>query len=130
MASAATATVLQFGWPEMLYSWRLIIIVSISTCVWLAVTLATQPVDESRLLEFVKRVRPGSPGWAALARRHGVELEPFLGPGVLRWLAGCGVLFGLCFGLGNLLLGKPAQGLGMVAGAGILLWWILRQIED
>ncbi len=130
LASAITATVLQLGWPEMIYSWRVLIIVSISTVTWLVVTLCTPPVEEARLVEFVRRVRPGAPGWAALARRHGIELEPFLGPGIARWLAGCGLLFGLCFGLGNLLLGNPMQGAAMIGGASLLLWWVLRQVKS
>ena len=129
LASAVTATVLQLGWPKLLYSWRLLIIVGLSTVVWLVVTYLTPPVDQAQLKEFVRRVRPGSPGWAGFARRHGVTLEPFLGPGLLRWLAGCGLLFGLCFGIGSMLLGRPLTGLALVAGAGCLLWWILRQVR-
>jgi len=125
LASAAAATVLQLGWPEMIYSWRLLIIVGFSTAVWVFVTYATPPVEEARLAEFVRRVRPGSPGWGALARRHGITLEPFLGPAVVRWLGGCGLLFSLCFGVGSIALGRAAQGAALVALAAALLWAVV-----
>ncbi len=130
LASAAAAGVLQVGWPEMIYSWRLLIIVGFSTAVWLVVTYSTAPVEEARLAEFVRRVRPGSPGWSAVARRHGIELEPFLGPAVLRWLGGCGLLFSLCFGLGSMVLGRAGQGAALVAGAMVLLWWLVPRREN
>ena len=129
LASAAAATALQLGWPTMIYSWRLLIIVGFSTCVWMVVTLATPPVDDAHLAAFVRKVRPGSPGWAAVARRHGITLEPLLGPAVLRWIGGCILLFSLCFGLGNLALGRTLQGLVLTAVAGLLLWWLVPRRE-
>jgi len=125
LASAAAATVLQLGYPEMIYSWRLLIIVGFSTVVWMFVTLATPPTDEAKLADFVRRVRPGSPGWREVAERNGIQLEPFLGPAVVKWLGGCALLFSLCFGIGNLALGRPLQGVGLVAVAGVLLWWLV-----
>jgi len=126
LASGIVATYLQLAHPDLLYSWRLILVVGLSAAVWLPATFLTSPTDEDRLVEFIRRVRPGSPGWAGLARRHGITQEPFFRQASLRWLAGCGVLFGLCFGLGHLLVGNRPVGGGLLAAGGILLALILR----
>lgn len=125
-ASGVIATTLELAAPGLLYSWRLIIVVGLSAAVWLPATFLTAPVAEERLVEFLRRVRPGSPGWSGLARRHGIVQEPFVGRATLRWLVGCGVLFAFCFGLGHLLVGSSPAGLGLLAGGGALLVWLLR----
>jgi len=129
VASAAIATILQLGYPELLYSWRLMVVVGGSALVWIPVTLLTPATAPERLVEFLRRVRAGSPGWRAVALQYGVEVEPFLRRAVPRWLAGCGVLFGLCFGLGGLLLGRPLLGAALLVGAALLLVWVLREIR-
>jgi Na+/proline symporter len=126
LASGVAATYLQLARPGMLYSWRLLLVVGLSAAVWLPVTLLTPPSDEARLVEFLRRVRPGSRGWAGLAARHGVTQEPFFRRAAVRWLAGCGVLFGLCFGLGHVLLGRALHGAALLAVGGVLLALILR----
>jgi hypothetical protein len=128
LASACIATTLQLGWPTLLYSWRLLIVVGGSALVWIPVTLLTPPVEAARLEQFLRRVRAGSPGWRRVAARHGITPEPFLARGLPRWLAGCGVLFGLCFGLGHLLLGHPLVGAALIGGAALLLAWLLRGV--
>ncbi len=129
IASGAVATALQLAAPRMLYSWRLLIIVGVSAAVWIAVTFLTRPVDDARLVEFLRRVRPGSPGWDAVARRHGVEQPRFLLPAIGRWMVGNAALFGLCFGLGMLLLGRPGPGAALLVGGLVALGWILRQLS-
>lgn len=126
LASGVVAAVLQLTHPDLLYSWRLLAVVGLSAAVWIPVTWLTPPVSEERLVEFLRRVRPGSAGWSVLARRHGIEQEPFFRKASVRWLAGCGVLFGICFGLGHLLLGRPLYGTALLALGGGLLLWILR----
>jgi solute:Na+ symporter, SSS family len=129
LASAVIATVLQLGHPDLLYSWRLMIVVGGSALIWIPVTLLTPATEPERLAAFLRRVRAGSPGWRAVAQRHNVETEPYLRHAALRWLAGCGVLFGLCFGLGGLLLGQPLLGGALMLGAALLLVGLLRSIK-
>jgi Na+/proline symporter len=125
-ASGVVATYLQLAHPELLYSFRLLAVVGLSAAVWLPATLLTPPSAEARLAEFLRRVRPGSPGWAGLAARLGITQEPFFRRAAVRWLAGCGVLFGLCFGLGHLLVGRALHGAALLAAGGVLLGLILR----
>jgi len=44
------------------FAWIMIITVSVTTVVWLAVTFATQPESEETLVKFYKRARPGIAG--------------------------------------------------------------------
>ncbi len=94
--------------------------------VWLVVTYLTRPVNESVLVEFIHRVRPGSPGWAQICRRHGIEQAPFLRRALGRWLLGLVGLFGLNFGIGSLLLGRPGVGAALVTVALAALAWLVR----
>ena len=124
LTSGAVAIVLQLTSSEMLYSWRLLLVVSISTAVWLPVTLLTPPTDEATLVDFVRRVRPGGPGWRDIYARHGIRPDPYLTGGLIDWLIGVVALFGANFGIGSFLLGDWVWGvvLSVVAlAAGVLL---------
>ncbi len=130
LTSGVVATTLQLGWPEIGYAARLCLTVAITTPVWLAVTFATPPVEEATLVGFVRRVRPGSPGWAALCERHGIVQEPFLRRALGLWAVGLVALFGLTFGAGGLLLGgHPEAWLLLVSGGAALAWIIWRGVR-
>jgi hypothetical protein len=78
-------------------------------------------VDDATLVDFVRRVRPGSPGWNVIYRRHGIRPEPFLGNAAIHAVLALVGLFGLNFGIGNLLLGRPGSGAGLLALAAAAL---------
>ena len=121
ITSGAVATYLQLFHGDWLYSWKLLTTVGVTTAVWLPVTYLTPPVDDETLVAFVRRVRPGSPGWNAIYRRHGIRPEPFLGNAAIHTGLALVGLFGLNFGVGNLLLGRPAAGVGLLAVAAVAL---------
>ena len=117
LTSAVVATYLQLVHPQWLHSWKLLTTVAISTAVWLPVTFLTPPVDDRTLVAFVERVRPGSPGWNRIYRDHGIRPEPFLGRATRHVVLGLLGLFGLNFGIGSLLLGRPLNGVLLLAVA-------------
>jgi SSS family solute:Na+ symporter len=109
-------TTVQF--PDSLY-W----IVSATTVAWLAATFLTPPVEEKRLREFYERVRPGGPGWAAVARAmpH-VETDQGLSALAVGWAAGVVLVYASLFATGSLILGAHRNAvvftsLAVVAGA-------------
>jgi solute:Na+ symporter, SSS family len=63
LSAFVVSLALQWGWhfdtdkPED-FAWLMIITVSITTAVWLGVTLATAPESETTLLAFYRRTRP------------------------------------------------------------------------
>jgi Na+/proline symporter len=118
VASAALRRFTPVQFPESLY-W----IVSATTVAWVAATYLTSPVEEATLREFYRRVRPGGPGWAPVARSlPGVEADGRLGVLAVGWGAAVVLVYGALFATGKLILGAHREalafaGLALIAGA-------------
>jgi Na+/proline symporter len=113
-------------------SWVLVTTVAVSTVVWLVVTFATRPESDAVLEGFYRRVRPGGRGWLAVSTRLGFGREPIPG-GALQWtnwLAGVVAVYSSLFGIGKLLFGQTASGLGMLLVAAIAFAWIARSFRN
>ncbi len=109
---------------------RLLVIVGITSVIWIVVMLATPPEPEAVLERFYAKVRPGGPGWKK--QRAATNLEPAqsLSHDLLRTLGGVLVLFGAMFALGGALLLRPGVALlnvGLAVLGGVLLWWMRRR---
>ncbi|HLT48522.1 MAG TPA: sodium:solute symporter family protein [Rubricoccaceae bacterium] len=105
---------------------RLFLIVSVVTVLWVAVNLLTRPEPEAVLEAFYRKVRPGGPGWRRQRAATGLPPRQALGIDVLRTFAAAAALFGLMFGVGGLLLLRPAVGVANLAAAAaafaLLVW--------
>jgi len=111
-----------------LFPVRLLIIVTASAAVMLAVTLATRPSDPDTLRRFYERVRPAGPGFRRIAESLGMRPEP-LAPLLGHWaLASAFVICGM-LAMGKLLLGHPAQSAGLATGAAGVGWLLLRRLR-
>src|SRR5580692_7648449 len=98
------------------FAWIMIITVSVTTVVWLAVTFLTQPESNDTLVKFYKRARPGIAGWKPIARlAPEVKAERGMGHNFLDWICGCVLIYGVLFGTGKLLLGETGTGLALLA---------------
>jgi solute:Na+ symporter, SSS family len=90
--------------------------VACTTVVWLVVTFATKPEPDDVLRAFWLRVRPGRAGWARFADRDGAA-----GPGpapLANFLLGVALVYCALFGIGQVVLGETALGIGLlVVGA-------------
>ncbi|MCS6817094.1 MAG: Na+:solute symporter [Blastocatellia bacterium] len=134
IAAMATALVVTIGlkivrpFPEddpLLYAKSMLVTVTVTTIVWLAVTWLTPAEPEAKLLEFYQRVRPGGPGWAPLLRRLNVPTPNSLVPYLASWALGCVLIYGALFGIGALIFGQWTEallsfGIGLLAGVGVL----------
>jgi Na+/proline symporter len=90
---------------------RLLITVAVTTAGWLAATYATKPESEATLVRFFERVRPNDFGWKRIARRAAPGFAgDSLGPALVDWLAGLGLVFGTLFAIGKFCLGEPVAG--------------------
>jgi Na+/proline symporter len=96
---------------------------AVTTAAWLAVTYLTAPEPRERLREFYARVRPGGPGWTAVAPE--ATGDATLGRGLVQWAVGCAVVYLGLFGIGDLLLGRPVRGLVMLVIGGVLTAWLV-----
>ncbi len=98
----------------------------ITTLVWIAVTLVTQPEPQEVLLKFYRKVRPHAAGWRPIARLA-PEIPPTcdLGRNLLLWIEGCVMVYAALFGIGKLCFGQHLMGglyLAIAVLAGALIY--------
>ncbi|HEX6560213.1 MAG TPA: sodium:solute symporter family protein [Longimicrobiales bacterium] len=113
-------------------AYLMLVTTAITTVVWLVVTYATPPTARTTLERFYKRVRPGGPGWRAVARDCGFEND-VIGAGVLswvNWLAAVVTVYATLFGLGKLLFGPRWQALVFLAIGGLAFTIIARNLKS
>ena len=140
VAAMATAFVVSvvlqtvFGFDtdnQVQFAQIMLITVAITTAVWLAVTFATAPEPEDKLLAFYRQVRPSVALWRPIAR-----LAPDVAPSqdgvwnLVDWLCGCVLIYGVLFGTGKLILKEFLPGfafLGVGLAAGAVIYWDLSR---
>jgi Na+/proline symporter len=117
---------------EMASHVALIWTVAVTTVVWISATLATEPADRSRLMEFYRLVRPSGPGWESIRRETGLPPSTdSMANSVLGWVLGCLFVYSALFGTGSYIYGKTGQAVVFtivffVSGAG--LWRLLPRM--
>jgi Na+/proline symporter len=104
----------------------MLITVSITTAVWLAVTFLTAPEPQEQLLMFYRCVRPSAALWKPIARLA-PEIPPArdLGRNALDWIAGCALIYGTLFGAGKVIFKDYTTGAAFLAvalAAGIYIY--------
>ena len=119
--------------PEKLsFAYELIITTIFTTAVWLIITLVTKPESMEALKNFYQRARPAGPGWKPIKSQvPEVKISDNLFFSFLDWLAGCGLIYAVLFGFGEVLLGNAKLGvalmsIGLVAG-GFIYWDLSRR---
>ncbi|MBP6977547.1 MAG: Na+:solute symporter [Bacteroidales bacterium] len=86
------------------YESTLMIIVLWSTLVWVVVTFLTRPSSDEKLKDFFRRVHPGGAGWTRIARElPDIQGDTGFNKLFMNWLAGCGLVLFLLFGIGQLI---------------------------
>ena len=104
--------------------------ISLTTACWVAVTLLTPPVDDETLKRFVRKTRPGGPGWKhiedEIVAEGGHRVKPRLALKVLCVFLGAFAVWGSLFGIGSLLYGKPVYALALFAVAAVSMLAIFR----
>lgn len=136
IAAAVTSLALQVTWgldtdKPLDFAWIMILTVSITTVIWIAVTFLTQPERKETLVAFFRRVRPPSGGWRPVSAMAPEVVS--VGGGwydALDWICGCALIYGALFGVGKLLLGDIAAGvwlLAMGAAGGAVIWFDLSR---
>ena len=110
----------------------MVVTVAVTTVAWLAATFLTKPEPDHILESFYRRVRPGGPGWAAISTRLGYGREPIPGGALAwsNWIAGIVAVYATLFGIGKLVFGELATGLGLLAVAVVAFAWIARSFRE
>ena len=95
------------------FAYLMLVTVGVTTIVWVAVTMFTQPEPKEKLIAFYRRVRPEGPGWNGIARDAGLAQEHAQGRLSLQfvnWILGCALIYGSLFGIGKLIFKEWAAG--------------------
>ncbi|MDQ6886046.1 MAG: sugar phosphate nucleotidyltransferase [Gemmatimonadota bacterium] len=106
--------------------------VGVTTAVWIAVTLATSPVDRTTLRRFYELTRPAGPGWRAIRDEAGLPASPDSLPQMLLgWTAGVTFVYAGLFGTGSFIYGRVVQGsvwLMLFVASGAVLLRVLTRL--
>jgi solute:Na+ symporter, SSS family len=113
-------------------AWVMLVTVALSTIIWLGVTFATRPEPAPVLEAFYRRVRPGGPGWRAVAERAGFGYEPIAGGALAwtNWVAGIVAAYCTLFGIGKIVFGETGAGLAFLVVAALAFAWIARSFRS
>jgi len=106
---------------------KALLVVPISIACWVTVTMLTRPEPRETLVAFYRRVRPGG-AWGDIAAEAGdVIHRPVLKGILLTWLGGVALIYGLTFGIGQLVLLRVGQGLLLLALAAAGGWLVKKR---
>ncbi len=110
----------------------MLVTVVVSTIVWVTVTYLTKPEPDEKLRSFYARVRPGGPGWARVSAAMGHGREPIPGGALslANWALSAVLVYASLFGIGKLVLGATAQGLGLLALAAACFALVMRNLRS
>ena len=114
MVTSALVSAIVFTLPQTkdTFAYQMLIIVPISTLVWLVTTLVTSPVSEEKLIAFYQRVRPNGGWWGHIASLANVQpIAESSTPALVNWVLGSAFVYCTLFGFGKLLLGFYGVGI-------------------
>ncbi|MEM8763218.1 MAG: sodium:solute symporter family protein [Bacteroidota bacterium] len=90
-------------------SWsKFLLVVILTTAVWLVVTYATKPESKETLKKFYEKTQPGGPGWAKIRKEANiVDNQKWSVPsGITAMLIGTVLVYGSLFATGNWIYGN------------------------
>jgi Na+/proline symporter len=110
------------------YPYNYILLWPFTLLCWLLATFLSPPVERVKLKEFYRRVRPGGPGWRAIAKEC-PEVDPADSPlnrrNFLSWGLATACIYAALFSVGELIVGRALMGgvlLVVAIGCGVVLW--------
>ena len=108
----------------------MLITTTLTTAIWLTVTLLTAPESNATLAHFYRQVTPSPLGWTNFATQE-EKAQPSLRYHFFHWVLGFTLVYATLFGVGNMLFGRMALGLVMLVVAlsslGTLFWSLERR---
>ena len=114
--------------PEIVFGWHLMITAAVSTLCWVAVAVLTKPTDQTTLIAFYERVRPGSPWWGPIARQSTVTVDRMQWSDITEWLAGLVLIYAGLFGVGKLILFGWTAALAYLVAATLAAAFLWRSV--
>lgn len=122
MLAALVVSIVVFTLPQTKseFAIQMLIIVPISTVVWVVVTFVTEPVSTETLTKFYSKVKPSKIGWMLIAAEIKEESDDTSRqqtyvetrtPALVNWIVGVIFIYTFLFSIGKLLLGFTTIGL-------------------
>jgi Na+/proline symporter len=111
------------------FAYIMIVTVTITTIVWLAVTWMTPPEPAATLERFYRRVRPHGAGWSPIVRAVGGAPKSSLGSELVNAVLGCVLVYASLFGIGEMLLRSVTVGVILLAVASVAAIVIARNLD-
>jgi len=126
LASTVMSVIVYTIFKDLPFYGKLASIISVSTVVWVIVTLLTPPADMEKLKSFVRRARPSGPGWAPVKKLIPEEVEgESLAGAFFDWITASLFLVALTIGIGKALLGFSSGYVWL--GVSVVTGFILRK---
>jgi Na+/proline symporter len=100
--------------------------VGLTTVAWLVTAFVGPQTDRATLISFCQKVKPAGPGWTDIRAEAGISdaeiaQENRVGSAFVGWIAGCALIWGSLFAIGNFLYasGDPQR---------LTMAWILTAV--
>ena len=122
----------KFSTAERLTGARMLFAIASVTSITILVTLLTPPEPMENLKRFLLKARPFAFGWQPVIKELDAPYEPIetFRRTLLSWCIGMVMVLSLIFGIGEMILGSAAFGIGCLVVSALSLWWSLRRFQE
>jgi Na+/proline symporter len=124
--SLVTAVGVPMALPQADFATTTLWQVGLTTFAWLVTAYVGPQTDRATLISFCQKVKPAGPGWTDIRAEAGVTdaeiaQENRVGSAFVGWIAGCALIWGSLFAIGNFLYasGDPQR---------LTMAWILTAV--
>ena len=124
--SLVTSVAVPYFMPTADFATTTIIQVGLTTLSWLITAYVGPQTDRATLIAFCQKVKPAGPGWTDVRAEAGITdaeiaSENRIGSALVGWIAGCALIWGSLFAIGNFLYaaGDPKR---------LTMAWILTAV--
>jgi len=124
--SLVTAVGVPLALPQADFATTTLWQVGLTTVAWLVTAYVGPQTDRATLISFCQKVKPAGPGWTDIRAEAGISdaeiaQENRVGSAFVGWIAGCALIWGSLFAIGNFLYasGDPQR---------LTMAWILTAV--
>jgi SSS family solute:Na+ symporter len=106
--SLVTAVAVPLALPQADFATTTLWQVGLTTAAWLITAYVGPQTDRATLISFCQKVQPAGPGWTGIRAEAGISdaeiaQENRVGSAFVGWIAGCALIWGSLFAIGNFL---------------------------
>ena len=106
--SLVTAVGVPLALPQADFATTTLWQVGLTTVAWLITAYVGPQTDRATLISFCQKVKPAGPGWTDIRAEAGISdveiaQENRVGSAFVGWIAGCALIWGSLFAIGNFL---------------------------